>query len=145
MNIRKIEPADDAEWLRMRLALWPEYSTAEHHGEMEELLSDPGYQVYVAERSEGRLGGFVEVSLRKYAEGCDSSPVGYIEGWYVDAHLRCQGIGGQLVKTAEDWVKNAGCQEIASDCTLENTISHNAHLALGYQEVERLIHFKKRL
>ncbi len=87
----------------------------------------------------------MEVSLRNYAEGCDTSPVGYVEGWYVDPDLRRGGVGALLVQAAEAWALEQGCTEMGSDCYLENEVSRLAHTALGYQEVERLIHFEKRL
>lgn len=37
-------------------------------------------RVLVWERESGDLGGFVSFSLRPWAEGCDSTPVPYIEG-----------------------------------------------------------------
>lgn len=145
MHIRPIQPEDFAEWLRMRLLLWPEYSPDEHRPEMAQLHADPDAETFVAAQADGRLSGFLEAGLRKYAEGCDSSPAGYIEGWYVDEDWRRDGIGSALVKAAERWAKSRGCQDIASDCLMDNLVSLSAHLALGYEEVERLIHFRKSL
>ena len=68
-----------------------------------------------------------------------------IEGWYVDEDVRRQGVGGQLVKAAEQWALAQGCQEMASDCDIDNDVSFKSHLAIGYAEVERLIHFRKSL
>jgi aminoglycoside 6'-N-acetyltransferase I len=112
---------------------------------MDVIHGDPQAEVFVAARPDGRLGGFLDAGLRKYAEGCDSSPVGYIEGWYVDEDLRRLGLGGGLVQAAEAWARSLGCQDMASDCLLDNLVSLSAHLALGYEEVERLIHFRKAL
>ena len=145
MNIRPIESADFEEWLRMRAALWPEHTADEHRAEMEQIAADRLSPVFVADRGDGRLGGFLEAGLRKYAEGCETSPVGYIEGWYVDADLRAQGIGRVLMQAAEEWGRTQGCTEMASDCLLDNDVSYRAHLAIGYVETERLIHFKKNL
>ena len=145
MLIRPVEPGDYDEWLRMRLLLWPEHSPEELRVEMVEIVSDRTNAIYVAVRPDGSLGGFIETSQRKYAEGCHTSPVGYIEGWYVDPDLRSQGIGRGLVRTAESWAKASGLSEMASDCDLENQVSLNAHLALGYEEVERLVQFRKSL
>ncbi len=145
MLIRPVEPGDYDEWLRMRLLLWPEHSPEELRVEMVEIVSDRTNATYVAVRLDGSLGGFIETSQRKYAEACRTSPVGYIEGWYVDPDLRVQGIGRQLVSAAEAWAKASGLSEMASDCELDNQVSLNAHLALGYEEVERLIQFRKSL
>jgi aminoglycoside 6'-N-acetyltransferase I len=63
----------------------------------------------------------------------------------VDADQRQQGIGAQLVSMAEAWVRRCGLVEMASDCLIDNQTSISAHLSLGYQEMERLVHFCKRL
>ena len=97
------------------------------------------------ERVVGGLGGFVEVALRPWADGCETHPVGYIEAWYVDADLRKQGSGRALIEVAEDWAIEQGCSEMASDCELDNTISFQAHLALGYEAYNRVIQFRKSL
>ncbi len=72
---------------------------------MDEIRRDSNYQVFVLARVVGRMGGFVEVTTHSYAEGCPSSPVGYIEGWYVDEDLRQQGCGGKLIWAAENWAR----------------------------------------
>lgn len=143
--IRNVSAEDKDEWLRLRMALWPDNTAAETLAEMDKILSDPLTPVFVAARENGKLGGFLEGGLRKYADGCDTSPVGYIEGWYVDEDLRRQGVGGKLVRALEDWTREQGCTELASDTWLDNEISIQAHFALGYEETERLIHFRKKL
>ena len=135
----------------MRHLLWP------HEVEMEE-SADEIYagrsmvkQVFVAEREEGRatgpalLGGFIEIGERAYAEGCETSPVAFIEGWYVDADLRRSGVGKGLVTAAEQWARTKGYREMGSDLLIDNDESLRAHLALGYHEVERLIAMAKKL
>ncbi len=137
---------DHAEWLRMRSALWPDCPLEDHHREMQEQLDDQSrYAVFIVARDDGTLGGFLEASLRAYADGCHTSPVGYIEGWYVDADVRRQGWGGELIKAAEQWAGAQGCTEMASDCELDNDVSLRAHLALGYAETDRVIQFRKSL
>ena len=83
--------------------------------------------------------------MRDYAEGCSGSRIGYIEGWYVEPELRRQGLGGQLVQAAEHWARELGLAEMASDCEIDNAVSFRAHTALGYQEVGRIICFRKAL
>lgn len=146
MRVRLIEPDDEKEWLRMRMALWPECPLEKHLGEMGQLRSTPGdTPVFVAVRDNGKLCGFLEASLHEYADGCETAPVGYIEGWYTDSDVRRKGIGAVLVQMAEAWAALRGCQEMASDCLIDNRNSISAHLALGFQEAERLIHFRKSL
>ncbi|HET6383836.1 MAG TPA: aminoglycoside 6'-N-acetyltransferase [Armatimonadota bacterium] len=145
MIIGQAAPQDRAEWLRMRTALWPECSPDMHTEEMEDYARGGDLAVFIAARPTVGLGGFLEVSLRASADGCESHPVGYIEGWYVDPDLRRQGIGSLLVAAAEEWAREKGCQEMASDCLLDNDVSLHAHQSLGYEEVERLIHFRKSL
>jgi aminoglycoside 6'-N-acetyltransferase I len=145
LDTRRATTNDKPEWLRMRLLLWPEADTPDLHQEMDRMLEDDLTPVFVLVRPGGGLGGFLEAGTRKYVEGCVTGPVGYIEGWFVDADLRGQGYGRQLVSAAEGWARSKGLQEMGSDTWLDNEISIRAHLAIGYHEVERLIHFAKTL
>lgn len=144
-RIRRVTLGDRTEWLRMRQLLWPTDRPETHLREMDALLSNSQTPVFVAERPGGGLCGFLEAGTRPYADGCDTRPVGYIEGWFVDEEARRQGIGRLLVSAAEDWARSIGLHEMASDTDLINQAGLSAHLALGYNETERLIHFAKRL
>ena len=145
MPIRPVQPTDHAEWLRMRLTLWG--GTAEEHTqEIDTYFATPQRGItFVVESTGGGLCGFIEVSLRNYAEGCQTSPVAYIEGWYVDAESRRRTLGTRLVQAAEAWAKSQGLKEMASDTQIENAVSIQAHKVLGYAEVERLVCFRKAL
>ena len=87
----------------------------------------------------------LEAGTRPYAEGCSSSPVGYIEGWWVDPDQREQGCGTALVTVAEDWARALGLSEMASDADMANELSHSAHRALAYTETQRIVCFRKSL
>jgi len=91
----------------------------------------------------GKPAGFIELCLRNRAEGCDTSPVPYIEGIYVEAEHRRSGIGRALVVAAELWAKQRGHTEMASDARIENDTSLAAHKAYGFAVVERIICFRK--
>jgi aminoglycoside 6'-N-acetyltransferase I len=129
----------------MRRALWGDCPDEQQVREMEEILASDPEEVFFAERPEGGLCAFLEASLRSRANGCDSTPVGYIEGWYVDDNVRRQGVGRELVQAAEAWARSRGCRQMASDAELWNNVSHRAHGALGYEETVRLVLFKKDL
>ena len=146
IRIRAVEPDDMEEWLRMRLTLWPQGEPSEHRIEMARLASQPDAIVLVAVRGDtGRLAGFAEVGVRPYADGCETSPVAYLEGWYVDADLRRGGVGRALVRAAEEWARGQGLREFASDALLDNVASHRAHEGLGFTEVERAVRYRKSL
>ena len=150
MRIRSVASSDQLEWLRMREALWPSEAAGrgdEHDREIPAFFAnaDPALAVFVAVRPDGSLGGFLEAGTRPYADGCDSSPVGYIEGWYVDPDLRRTGMGRDLVHAAEAWARSLGLTEMASDAEIENSVSLHAHAALGYEEVGRVVQFRKKL
>jgi aminoglycoside 6'-N-acetyltransferase I len=145
MIIRKATEADWGEWLRMRDELWPE-PDIQHQKEMRHQMARPADKaVFVVERPDGRLGGFLEAGTREWAEGCLTSPVGYIEGWYVDPDLRRQGVGRALVEAAEQWARDLGLQEMGSDAEIDNEVSIAAHNALGYRESGRVVEFARRL
>lgn len=146
MEIRALLPADREPWRRLRQLLWPDLDDEENLRDQAEILEDLAHNaVFVAASPGGELAGFVEASLRKWAEGCSTSPVGYVEGWYVQpAHRRAR-VGAQLIEAAEDWARAQGCTEMGSDAEDWNEISHAAHRALGYIEATRLVCFAKQL
>ena len=145
MTIRPVQPNDRDEWFRMRDSLWMG-SPDDHIQEIEVFFVTPqDGTTFVVERPDGGLCGFIEIRLRNYAEGCISSPVPYIEGWYVDKDMRRSKLGSRLVQAAEEWARSQGYSEMASDTQLENKVSQQAHQALGYQKVERIVCFRKDL
>ncbi len=143
-SIKPCTSPEQAGWLQLRMALWPA-ERAEHQQEMQDLCAQPGrYAQFVAYSSLGEPQGLVEVALRSdYVNGTESSPVGFLEGLYVAPSFRRQGIAAMLVRTAEQWVKEQGCTEMASDALLDNTASHAMHQALGFEETERVVYFRK--
>jgi aminoglycoside 6'-N-acetyltransferase I len=145
-TIRLPEESDREGWVRLRHDLWPELSDEEHEEEIASLLSeDERAEAFVAAARDERLLGFVETSLRTWAEGCSSSPVGYVEGWYVEPAARRRGVGTALMAAAEEWARLRGCLEMASDAAAANQESRLLHHRLGYQEVGVMVHFRKRL
>jgi aminoglycoside 6'-N-acetyltransferase I len=139
VKIREIVERDRDQWVRLREALWPG-SPSDHDAETRNYFENPPEApiVFVAD-ADGRLVGFLELDYRKYAPGCGSSPVAFIEGWYVEPGLRRRGIGRALIQAAEAHARAAGQHEIGSDAEIENTGSISAHAALGYEEVERVV------
>lgn len=148
VHIRSATPADAETWLGMRHALWPEGSAAEHRAEIEEYFAgrraEP-QEMLLAVDDAGRPLGFAELSLRPCAEDCMTSPVAYLEGWYVVPDARRSGVGRRLIEAAEDWGRRQGCSELASDTTLDNTVSAAAHRAAGFDDAGIVRCFRKSL
>lgn len=147
MLVRTANQTDCDGWSRMRCALWPESVEDTQHSEIEAWLGDPERRgAFVAEGDGGRLIGFAEVSLREYlADGGAVGLMCYLEGWYVDPEYRRRGVGRQLVEPVEQWGRQRGCCKMPSDCALDNSISQQAHQALGFCETYRAVNFSKDL
>lgn len=151
LHIRRARPDDRDQLARLRESLWPDTSAAEHARELEPILAGdtPGAMPlinFVAEATGGTLAGFAEADLRSHADGCDPArPVGFLEGWYVAAAYRRNGIGRRLLIAAEEWARSQGCVEFASDTWIDNEPSQRCHEALGFEVVDRCVHYRKRL
>lgn len=149
LTVRPAEPSDCEAWTAMRQALWPDAEAQELARDARRFFDRSNErvfltQVFVAEQRSA-IVGMLELSLRSIADGCTSSPVPYIEGWFVAESARQQGVGTALVRAAEAWARANGFTEIASDVLIENHASERAHKALGFEEVDRMISFRKSL
>ena len=155
LRVRTLRPADREAGIGLRRELWPHHSAQYLAEDADALLrSRKGDRLWratlrttvlLAELGPGRVVGFAEVGLRPLADGCRTTPVGYLEGWYVRPELRRKKVGRALVRAAEAWARAQGCTEMASDTEVRNVVSQRAHRALGYHEVDRLVHFRRDL
>lgn len=145
-SVRPLRENDVDEWLRLRKRLWDATSDDDHRNEIVDIIGHHESQfVLVAEHEAGKLIGFLEVSIRPFVEDCETDHVGYLEGWYVEPEVRGRGIGRELVRIAENWAREKGCEEMASDAEIGNELSLAAHKGLGYAETSRLVHLRKEL
>lgn len=125
--------------------LWPTHDVSALEAEMAQLIARPDARVFLADEN-GTAVGFAQCQLRHdYVEGTHTSPVGYLEGLFVKPDARQNGVAQALVAACEQWAKNQGCREFASDCDLDNEVSLAVHLKIGFAEVNRIICFKKNL
>lgn len=146
MKITAVTPDDFNAWLDLRHALWDYHTRAELETEMRVLYErrHQDYAFYIAWNNQSPVG-LVEVSLRPHAPGCTTSPVGFIEGWYVRPEYRRQGVGRALIARAEDWARAQGVAEMGSDTNARYPVSPVAHAALGYEETNVPLHYRKSL
>src|SRR5687768_9312051 len=103
MLIRSARQTDRECWERMREALWPSTS-GKHAGEIDRYfagkLREP-IEVLIAFDDRRAALGFIELSIRAYAEGCVTDRVAFVEGWYVEPAARGKGVGAALIGAAE--------------------------------------------
>lgn len=132
----------------MRHALW-DFETTEDHAEQAAefyLSGHPDRVAFIALDDSGEPIGFAEAALRRdYVEGCETSPVAFLEGVYVEPGARKSGVARALSDAVAAWGRERGCSEFASNALIDNTASHAFHAAIGFEETERVVFFRKEL
>jgi aminoglycoside 6'-N-acetyltransferase I len=144
--IRVVQRRDAAAWERMRQTLWPS-EAGEHAREIAAFFDGPREdpeEALIAFDGDAAVG-FAEMSIRPYAGGCQFGRVAYLEGWFVDEAARRKGVGVALVDAVAAWGRAQACTELASDAEIENSDSIAAHRSVGFDEVERIVCFRKAL
>ena len=143
--IRKANINDLTVLTGLALGLWPGSTTEEMRADLQTVLSKEDAAFFLL-FVEGRAIGFAQVSLRyDYVEGTQTSPVGYLEGIYIEPNHRRRGLGRSLVTACEVWVRRKGCDEFASDCELTNEESLLVHLHTGFLAANPTICFAKKV
>jgi aminoglycoside 6'-N-acetyltransferase I len=135
------------EWAVLRHALWPEAPVQDHLSEAQAMLWEQRKAAaFLVRLPDGTAAGFAEAALRHdYVNGCSTSPVAFLEGIYVEPEYRNRGLACLLCRAVEAWARRLGCREFASDVLLENTGSQEMHQALGFEETERVVYYRKPL
>jgi aminoglycoside 6'-N-acetyltransferase I len=143
--VRQMVASDRAIWAEMRTALWPDETRLTHAKMAHELPGDGDSLSLIAEARYGTALGFAEIAVRKYANGCDTRPVAFLEGVWVRPQFRRQGIGRRLLAHAETLLAARGFRELGSDTWIDDCTSQAAHLGWGFSETERVVYFRKIL
>ena len=142
-TIREMTPSDRMVWAEMRAALWPEDPVEEHAKEIDEFFASGDVWGLIAQNTNGVAIGFAELAIRKYANGCTSRPVPFLEGIWINAEFRRQGVGTRLVDHAARSLAARGFREICSDAKFENHTAVASHLGWGFFETEKVVYFRK--
>ena len=145
MHIETCSDSDLPQWVALRIALWPDEDAVQITREAPTLLTQPDMLVVVAREGETVIG-FTEAAIRRdYVNGCETSPVAFVEGIYVSPGQRRRGVARAMIAAVEDWARRQGLSELAADALLDNAQSHAMHNALGFGETERVVYFRKSL
>ena len=143
--IKKAKKADSTILAELALQMWQDHSLSGLREEFEALTEEEDSACFIQYADESPVG-FAQCQLRRdYVEGTDTSPVGYLEGIFVLPQYRNRGVAAELLSCCEAWAKGKNCTEFASDCELENVESLKFHLAMGFEEANRIICFKKKI
>jgi aminoglycoside 6'-N-acetyltransferase I len=123
---------------------WLQLEREELLRENKTTINDNRQEFFLA-YDKGNPIGFVHVALRsEYVNGTESDGTcGYLEAIYVKPEYRKNGVAATLVRLCEEWARERGCREFASDCLLHNTDSYLFHGRIGFAETERCIFFRK--
>jgi len=145
--IQRVRTLPHDGWLALRSRLWPRSSREEHLAEMARWVAWPDRcAVFIHAGPGDRALGLAEASLRTdYVNGTRSSPVAFLEGLYVVPEARRRGVARALVAAVERWARERGCVELASDARIGNRVGRAVHRALGLEETERVVFFRKGL
>jgi aminoglycoside 6'-N-acetyltransferase I len=145
VQIERCGDGDMPQWVALRIALWPDEDAKAMTQEASGMLTQPDLLVLVAREGEIVIG-FAEAAIRRdYVNGCETSPVAFVEGIYVSPQRRRRGVARAMIAAVEDWARQQELSELASDALLDNAQSHAMHNALGFGETERVVYFRKSL
>ena len=148
MRVEVAETEHIDQWLEMRAGLWPDAPLAEHEQEIAGTLAGtaPDRVGLLAFSDQQSVVGFAEASVRTDpVNGCDTSPVTFLEGIFVKPAHRHEGAARLLLTAVENWGRSKGCTELGSDADCENPEGLAFHAATGFIETERVVFFRKRL
>ena len=144
MEIKKATKSEIEQVAKLAVKMWDSSTVEDLSTDFEEYINNGG-AVFLAYRDNKAIA-FAQCGLRSdYVEGTESSPVGYLEGIFVVEEERLQGVAKQLLNVCQNYAKEQGCTEFASDCELKNEESLRFHLKMGFVEANRIICFTKKL
>ena len=143
--VKQANEKDTYELARLAIQMWEDNEIEELAGHFEELMTSDEAVCFLKCVDEKAIG-FAQCQLRHdYVEGTETSPVGYLEGILVEEAFRHKGYAKELLLECEKWAKGKGCTEFASDCELENEESLRFHMAMQFEEANRVICFRKNI
>jgi|SRR5580658_2327683 GNAT superfamily N-acetyltransferase len=106
-------------------------------------MQDPNqYALYVAEMADGKIAGWIGVSLFRAVEvDCCAE----ITGLIVDQDIRSRGIGKVLLDAAEQWARHRGCDGIGVKSNVTRDRAHLFYQHNGYERVKTQVSLHKAL
>ena len=145
MGIVNADASNLKEWVNLALMLFPESSFDEELALHKKILAS-GKEEGLLYQKNNRYVAFMNLSIRNdYVNGTDTSPVVFVEALYVLPDYQRRGIGKKLIEYAENYARQKGITQLASDCYTDNLLSESFHKNCGFVEKERVICFVKNI
>ena len=141
-SIREAEAKDIPTLARLAGELGYATGEAQMRRRFERVAADPEHRVYVAETATGTVIGWIHVHLTRYLA---TDIRGEIAGLIVDATVRSQGIGAQLLRAAEDWTKAKGGAVLSLRSNVVRKDAHRFYERSGYAVTKTSLNFRKSL
>lgn len=132
-------------WRQMRREIYPILDPEYDKHEIEQIAASAIWFCYFLADNDGEVIGLVELSSRNIVDGCLSSPVAYLEGFYLKPACRGKGLGRRAMQLIIEWCREKGFSELATDAELENTRAQNFYRKLGFEETDRVVEFRIQL
>ncbi len=130
---------------KLAIQMWSNHTLSELEEDFAEIIGNENAVCFI-KYAEGKPIGFAQCQIRHdYVEGTETSPVGYLEGIFIQEEYRHRGFAKELLQKCEKWANDKKCSEFASDCELNNIDSLKFHLAMGFDEVNRIICLRKEI
>ena len=143
--VKRAKIEDSGELADLAIQMWTDHAPEDLEERFRKLVMNDEAVCFIKYADDQPIA-FAQCQLRHdYVEGTDSSPVGYLEGIFVREGYRKNGYAAELLSECEKWAREKGCAEFASDCELDNADSIRFHVALGFEEANRIICFRKGL
>jgi aminoglycoside 6'-N-acetyltransferase I len=144
--VRRATEADHPAWAAMLAQLHGDLSVDEFEQALARFtcLPEP-YVGFIALSENGEPIGMIDTRIRNFAEGAPNLRAAYVEDLWVAPEHRGDGIATALLGQVGRWAREHGLDWLGSDARPDNQASHGWHRANGFEEIERLVVFGKRL
>jgi len=109
---------------------------------LERIQKDPQHEIYVAASAVGEVLGWIDLLVERALVSGDEVE---IAGLVVDESCRGQGVGRALMKHAERWACDHGCDSIRLRSNVVRAEAHAFYERLGYSVFKTQKNFRKRL
>jgi aminoglycoside 6'-N-acetyltransferase I len=143
MEIEKLSIDNLTQLTELVVELWVDCAFDEEFENYKRTLGSENEICYLC-KEQGYYVAFIHVSSRNdYVEGAKDLPVAYVEGIYVKPDYQKKGIAKKLMNYAENWTKQKGYNQIASDTDITNSVSIEFHKQMGFAAMKRIVCFIK--